>query len=95
MGQLVGNYLRKSTAANVWNDFRTARVVAVGGERTAVVVLPEISPRLPFVAADADPTVDEMVFTPPRRSDEPVVHGFKLKCLADKIEPSVSSGGER
>lgn len=95
MGQLVGNYLRKSTVANGWGGFRAAIGVAVGVERTAVVVLPEISPKLPFVAADRDPSFGEVRGTPPRRSDEPVVHGFKLKCLADKAELSVSSGGWR
>ena len=92
MGQVVGNYLQKSTATGV-PELSGAASDASGGRNWGIVaVLPESSPRLDLVAADEVLALGKAKGTRSWRSDEPVVHGFALKCLTGRAMPSVSNG---
>lgn len=66
---------------------------ALGGRKSGIVaVLPEIFPRLVFVAAKREIALGKAKGTRSWRGDEPVVHGFALKCLTGRAVPSVVNG---
>jgi hypothetical protein len=93
MGQVVRNYLQKSTAMAVPELLRAASNFSGGWKWRSVAVLPERASRLQFVAVDRKFASEMAMDARSWRSDEPVVHGFELKCLADKDKPSRVNGG--
>ena len=92
MGQVVRNYLQKSTATGVPALSGVPNGASDGGKSALVAVLPESSPRLFLVAAHEKIALGKTKGTRSWRSDEPVIHGFALKCLTGRAMPSVSNG---